>query len=172
MHIPEAIAAPPTCRRRSLLISAILGAAGLIAAGLGIPALAYLAAPPRKARQPRWADAGDLSSIEPGSPEQVRFRRTRVDGWKTTYENATAWVVKDTEGRLTAFLPQCTHLGCAYHWEKQARQFACPCHGSRFAPDGRVLAGPAPRPLDRYVIKVVGTRVWLGAAEPGGGNRS
>jgi menaquinol-cytochrome c reductase iron-sulfur subunit len=171
MNTPEVLTASPTWRR-SLLSGAILGAAGLIAAGLGIPALAYLALPPGKSRRPRWADAGDLSKLEPGTPEQVRFRRTRVDGWKISEEKASAWVVKSSDGRLTAFLPQCTHLGCAYHWARQARQFVCPCHGSRFAIDGRVLAGPAPRPLDRYAVKVVGTRVWLGPAGKGGPERS
>jgi menaquinol-cytochrome c reductase iron-sulfur subunit len=165
MDIPLETASPTS--RRRLLVSVIWGAAGLIAAGLGIPALAYLALPPKDRRRPQWADAGDLSNLDPGSPRQVLFRRTRVDGWKVLEENASAWVVKQADGRLTAFSPQCTHLGCAYRWEERSGEFICPCHGSRFAIDGRVLAGPAPRPLDRYETRVAGSRVWLGPVEKG-----
>jgi Rieske Fe-S protein len=32
--------------------------------------------------------------------------------------------------------------------------------------DGKVLGGPAPRPLDRYEVKVAGARIWLGPVEP------
>jgi menaquinol-cytochrome c reductase iron-sulfur subunit len=144
-------------------VSAIWGAVGLIAAGLGVPAASYLFIPPKERGQGRWMDAGDLSGLEPDSPQEVTFLRTRTDGWKTLTEKASAWVVKHANGRFTAFSPRCTHLACAYHWEGDRKQFVCPCHGSRFAIDGRVLAGPAPRPLDRYEVKVEGARVWLGS---------
>lgn len=39
----------------------------------------------------------------------------------------------------------CTHLGCTVQW--RGTEFDCPCHGSRYRPDGTVIAGPAPRPL-------------------------
>ena len=41
--------------------------------------------------------------------------------------------------RVTAFGPQCTHLGCAYHWEQGKKQFLCPCHTSVFSIDGKVI---------------------------------
>ncbi len=63
---------------------------------------------------------------------------------------------------MTAFGPQCTHLGCAYHWEQDKKEFLCPCHTSLFAIDGSVLSGPAPRPLDRYQTKIEGTKLLLG----------
>ncbi len=148
------------------------GAAALITAGVGIPAAGYLLLPPKGPKDSPWIDAGDLSSLEPGSPRQITFRRTRVDGWKVANEEASAWLVKQPGGRVTAFAPRCTHLGCAYHWEPGRHEFVCPCHGSRFAPDGRVVAGPAPRPLDQYEIRVAGTRVWLGPVGKPEGQRS
>ena len=44
----------------------------------------------------------------------------------------------------------CTHLGCTVQWKQDRREFACPCHGSRFHDDGSNFAGPAPRPLAWY----------------------
>ena len=46
-----------------------------------------------------------------------------------------------------AFDARCTHLGCPVGYDAQTDGFACPCHGGRFDRDGKVLAGPPPRPL-------------------------
>jgi menaquinol-cytochrome c reductase iron-sulfur subunit len=71
-------------------------------------------------------------------------------------------VVKSADNKVTAYWPQCTHLGCAYHWEQDKNEFLCPCHNSLFGVDGKVLGGPAPRPLDRYETKVQGNKLLLG----------
>jgi cytochrome b6-f complex iron-sulfur subunit len=42
----------------------------------------------------------------------------------------------------------CTHLGCNVQWK--GTEFDCPCHGSRFNPDGTVIGGPAPAPLSWF----------------------
>ena len=63
---------------------------------------------------------------------------------------------------MTAFGPQCTHLGCAYHWEDAKSEFLCPCHTSLFSVEGKVLGGPAPRPLDRYETRLNGSKLLLG----------
>lgn len=39
--------------------------------------------------------------------------------------------------------PRCPHLGCALNWNPEERSWDCPCHGSRFAEDGKLLDGPA-----------------------------
>ena len=48
----------------------------------------------------------------------------------------------------------CTHLGCITVWQENERKFKCPCHGSGFYMDGVNFEGPAPRPLERYAIRV------------------
>ena len=93
---------------------------------------------------------------------ELNFEQTVTDGWTTTIQKKTAWVVNLPGQGIVAFGPQCTHLGCAYHWEEEQKQFLCPCHTSIFSLDGKVVTGPAPRPLDRYVSKVENNKLLLG----------
>ena len=51
------------------------------------------------------------------------------------------------DGRLCSVLAVCTHLGGVLSWNDAERSWDCPLHGSRFDADGRVLEGPATRPL-------------------------
>jgi len=160
------IAAEPelsgTTTRRSFYIGAIYGLWAVISAALSLPALVYLLFPPKARREAEWIDAGDISKLAANSPVELTFRQNRVDGWKVTSEKSTAWVVKQADNSIVAFGPQCTHLGCAYHWEESKNEFLCPCHSSLFAVDGKVVSGPAPRPLDRYDVKVQGAKLLLG----------
>ena len=48
----------------------------------------------------------------------------------------------------------CTHLGCTPNWLEAEQKFKCPCHGSGFYMDGVNFEGPAPRPLERYAIRI------------------
>lgn len=153
---------PARSTRRSFYIGAIYGIWAVITAALGFPAFVYLFFPPKAKRENEWVDIGDISRLTPNVPVEMVFRRNRVDGWKVISEKSTAWVVKRANEGVTAFGPQCTHLGCAYHWEDGKNEFICPCHNSVFAVDGRVISGPAPRPLDRYEAKVQGTHLLLG----------
>jgi glycine/D-amino acid oxidase-like deaminating enzyme/nitrite reductase/ring-hydroxylating ferredoxin subunit len=56
---------------------------------------------------------------------------------------------RDAGGELYALSPVCTHMKCMVHWNSVEKSWDCPCHGSRFAPDGSVLEGPALKPLTR-----------------------
>ena len=67
------------------------------------------------------------------------------------------WVVNaDFEGvqQIYALKTVCTHLGCTPNWLEAEQKFKCPCHGSGFYKDGINFEGPAPRPLERYAIKI------------------
>ena len=63
------------------------------------------------------------------------------------------WLVNTPDG-LLGLHKACTHLACLCEWDEQNRQFVCPCHGSRFAEDGAHLGGPAPRSLDRFLLRL------------------
>lgn len=62
------------------------------------------------------------------------------------FEEKNLFVFGDAEG-VYALSAVCTHLGCIVNRTKEG-WFDCPCHGSRFEADGRVIAGPAPRNLE------------------------
>jgi menaquinol-cytochrome c reductase iron-sulfur subunit len=151
--------------RRKFLTAAIFGLGGVIGTLLSVPSLIYLFKPRTGDERSEWIDAGELSLVDLTLPREVTFRQNRKDGWRIQSDLQAAWLSRDAKGKMIAFSPSCTHLGCAYHWDVRSAEFNCPCHGSRFAKDGGVLAGPASRPLDRYRVKVIGKRIWLSITE-------
>jgi glycine/D-amino acid oxidase-like deaminating enzyme/nitrite reductase/ring-hydroxylating ferredoxin subunit len=77
------------------------------------------------------------------SPQELQPGEAAV--LKVNGEQTAAY--RDDQGRLHAVSSVCTHLGCTVSWNDGERSWDCPCHGSRFDLDGRVLHGPASRPL-------------------------
>lgn len=69
------------------------------------------------------------------------------DGRLLDLDGDLAAASRDADGTVHAVSPVCTHLGCRVAWNRAERSWDCPCHGSRFGPDGRVLQGPAVKPL-------------------------
>lgn len=55
----------------------------------------------------------------------------------------------DDSGRLTRLSANCPHLGCVVHWNPFEKTWDCPCHGSRFTAEGKVLHGPATTDLKK-----------------------
>ena len=85
-----------------------------------------------------WLAPGEVGSAEevsPGSGAVIRRGLKKLA------------LYRDPTGKLEVRSATCTHLGCIVHWNDVERSWDCPCHGSRFAPDGRVLNGPARNPL-------------------------
>ena len=78
-----------------------------------------------------------LDDLLPGEGDIVRHDDEKVAAYR------------DEEGVVTAVSPTCTHLGCQVSFNVAERSWDCPCHGSRFAPDGAVLQGPAVHRLER-----------------------
>lgn len=156
---------PTTTDRRTFYLTCIYGLQAVIGAALAIPAAIYLLFPPRARKGAEWVQAADLAGLKLKQPAEVVFRRNRIDGWKVISEKTSAWLVKMSDKDVVAYAPQCTHLGCAYHWDEGSKDFLCPCHTSVFSLDGKVQSGPAPRPLDRYAVKLDGDKIMLGPIE-------
>ena len=68
------------------------------------------------------------------------------------FEKETLAAYRDPAGALFAVSPVCTHMKCKVHWNSVETSWDCPCHGSRFAPDGTVIEGPATEPLQRRFL--------------------
>jgi len=67
------------------------------------------------------------------------------------------WVIHGSykgKQQIYALRTVCTHLGCIVIWQENEQKFKCPCHGSGFYKDGINFEGPAPRPLERYAIRI------------------
>jgi Rieske Fe-S protein len=62
---------------------------------------------------------------------------------------------------LAACSAICTHKGCTVEYDGNAKEWSCPCHGSRFALDGKVTHGPAKLPLEQFSASL---EVELGSA--------
>ena len=81
------------------------------------------------------------------------------DGVVCDVAGETLAVFRDDGGELIAVSPDCTHMGCRVAFNKAERSWDCPCHGSRFGTDGRVLQGPANQDLERKEIsEMTGTK--------------
>ncbi len=80
-------------------------------------------------------EARSVAEVLPGEGKIVR-----VGGRKLA-------VSRDEEGRLRALSPVCTHMGCHVAFNDDEKTWDCPCHGARFDRDGRVVDGPAVKPL-------------------------
>lgn len=58
-------------------------------------------------------------------------------------------VYKGKDGRIKMISAKCTHKGCTVRWDSKDKCWSCPCHGSKFDVDGKVLHGPAMKDLDK-----------------------
>jgi len=63
------------------------------------------------------------------------------------------WIVREEAG-FYALFAKCTHLGCTPNWLQVEDKFKCPCHGSGYYKSGLNFEGPAPRPLDRFEVRI------------------
>jgi nitrite reductase/ring-hydroxylating ferredoxin subunit len=83
-------------------------------------------------------------------------------------QNDPCILLRLEEQRFVAFDQRCTHLSCPVFFEAQSKRLVCPCHEGFFsADDGRVLAGPPKRGLDRLSVTTQNAQVWVSHSEDG-----
>jgi menaquinol-cytochrome c reductase iron-sulfur subunit len=141
-------------RRRFMgLVTWVIG--GLISAGMGIPAVAYIIGPAlRQSENQDWIRLGSANKVELGTPTLFKAKVERQTGWIVSETELSIYVLTDDGRNFVAMSNICTHLGCRVRWIAEQQQFFCPCHNAVFDKDGQVVDGPPPRPLDRYEVRV------------------
>ena len=148
--------------RRGFLGVATWAIGGLISAGVGIPAVAYIVGPAISSNKIiNWIRLGSISKVELGTPTLFKARVERVSGWIVEEDQLSVYVLTDNGRDLIAMSNICTHLGCRVRWIADSDQFYCPCHVGIFDREGNVVAGPPPRPLDRYEVKVEDEQLFI-----------
>ena len=67
--------------------------------------------------------------------------------------NRDEFIIFTADNDIWAVSRTCTHLGCRLNFKEEEDILECPCHQSRFTPEGIVLHGPAKAPLKRYAVE-------------------
>ncbi len=136
--------------------------AGLISAGLAIPAVAYIVGPAlKKSDSEEWIRLGSTAKVEVGTPTLFKAKVERQTGWILNETELSIYVLTDDGRTYVAMSNTCTHLGCRVRWIADQDQFFCPCHNAAFDKEGLVLTGPPPSPLDRYEVKVEDDQLFV-----------
>ena len=149
--------------RRDFLSLATWAIGGLIGAGMGIPAIAYIIGPAlRGAKTESWVRLGSTVKIEIGSPTLFKAKVNRQAGWIVEEDEISAYVLTNNGRDYAALSNICTHLACRVRWIADREQFFCPCHNGVFDKAGNVVSGPPPRPLDRYEIRIEEGQLYIG----------
>jgi cytochrome b6-f complex iron-sulfur subunit len=115
------------------------------ASGLFTLALARFMFPNVLTEPPSKFKIGFPSDFSPGAVDEKFKAQFGIWPVSTEYKGMR---------QMVALKTVCTHLGCTPNWLEAEQKFKCPCHGSGFYKDGINFEGPAPRPLERYAIRL------------------
>jgi menaquinol-cytochrome c reductase iron-sulfur subunit len=150
-----------TLSRRQFFSKVSLVLSGIFGALIGLPVIGFLVAPLFRRAPEVWQSVGTVDNFEVGETVLVTFEDPSPLPWAGVVSRSAAWVRRESEQDFAAFAVNCTHLGCPVRWLPEARIFMCPCHGGVFYQDGEVAAGPPPRPLPQYEVRVQNGQVEL-----------
>lgn len=152
----------PSLSRRQLL-NFLTGATVAVTTGSALyPALKFFQAPNENTGLGSAILAKDiLGNPIPASQILTQPPETRALIAGLTGEPTYLTVMEENALNPIGIVDNCTHLGCTFPWNPAERQFQCPCHGSRFAPDSSVVRGPANRPLKIVRVEVADGGIWI-----------
>lgn len=150
----------PSRRRFFRVLVNSIGAA--ITAILAVPLGGLYVLPALRKPKVVWKECGAVDDFAVGEIRLVPLKPLELRQWPEDWGTEAAWVFRKSEDSFVVYNLHCTHVGCPVNWSPQAKRFFSPCHGGVFDQDGRVLAGPPPRPLDRYEVKVENGVLYAG----------
>lgn len=140
--------------RRGFVGWAVGLGAGFVALAAGIPLVGSVVASSGQAAPGEFIRVADVSAIPVGEPFGVTFAETVKDAYNVAVLPHNAYALKKSDTDITVYSPVCPHLGCQVYFDRQAKVYVCPCHGSHFALDGSRVSGPTPRGLDVLPSKI------------------
>lgn len=155
----------PDMSRRTAMNLILASSAGLVTLGLAVPYFAFFV--------PVGAGGGGGTLIA----RDALGKDVTVEGWLATHQAGAVELVEGLKGDATYLLLDedkklrdfgivavCTHLGCVVPWNQAEKKFICPCHGSQYDKNGKVVRGPAPLSLALSHVEQtdgkVGLRPW------------
>lgn len=132
--------------RRSFVKVAVGGMCLAYAAAVGYPIYRYLESPVQKATL--------LASIKEVSLKDAdRLPAGSVLVFK--FGPFPAMLIHHLDGQWVSFSSVCTHLGCTVEYKPDLQKITCACHGGQYdAHTGLNIAGPPPKPLTKFAVKV------------------
>ncbi|MGA8272277.1 MAG: Rieske (2Fe-2S) protein [Candidatus Sulfotelmatobacter sp.] len=128
----------------------------LIGTLLSVPLIRFALFPLlRRTTELKSSPVGELSEFSVFTEPAMRtIQIEQVDGWRKAISEKAVYVTKDSRGQLVVLSSICPHLGCTIPWNKEKKEFICPCHGAIYAADGTRTGGPSLRGMDSLQTSV------------------
>jgi menaquinol-cytochrome c reductase iron-sulfur subunit len=139
---------PEYITRTRFLTGVAVAGGGVLTAAILVPVVGFAVAPTVGGEDYRWVDIGPLSDFPDGQTSSIAVSGPDPEADRRVF-------LRRKDATLTAIWNRCAHLGCPVNYSAGSDGFACPCHGGAYDSLGLVTAGPPPRPLDRFDVKVV-----------------
>ena len=133
--------------RRSFVQWLLGGSLGATMLSMIYPVMEFLIPPDISEAPQNSVVAGKAKDVRPNSGIIFKFG------------SRPGILVRTVEGELRAFSATCTHLDCTVQYRGDLQRMWCACHDGQFDLNGTNVAGPPPRPLEKYVVNVMGDDV-------------
>lgn len=134
--------------RRLFINGSLLAALAAAAAGAFYPLFRYLF-PVSQDKKGVRIETFRISALELPVGEARFFK----------FKRKAAVLIRKNEQQAIAMSAVCTHLGCIVKFSESDLVLKCPCHGAIFDLNGKVLAGPAPLPLEQYSVVIINNEI-------------
>jgi menaquinol-cytochrome c reductase iron-sulfur subunit len=147
---------PSPQNRRSFLGALLVLGSVFVGALLSVPLIRFAIFPLiRRTTDLKNSPVGSITEFSSLTEPAIRtIQIEQIDGWRKTVSEKAVYIAKNQRGELCVLSSICPHLGCTVPWNKEKKQFICPCHGGTFAADGSRVSGPSQRGMDALETSV------------------
>ena len=147
--------------RRNFIIKLLSAFGALLGAAITVPIIGAMVAPIYRRKSHDWRSVGKVNYFIIGQTVLVKFKNTSPLPWSGVTSQTASWLRRVSRDKFIAFSVNCAHLGCPVRWIPDAQLFLCPCHGGVYNKDGSYAAGPPPKGLSRYPVRIRNNEVEI-----------